>query len=357
MNADSFIARNLGKMTVPSRSFTRIDTLELKALIVRKIGHQRAVKYMEQLKRFICLKISKSEFNRCCIKTIGRENMPLHNQLMRALLKNARLAKAPPPRAACKVGSPLSVKVLNGGSLSPSLQRSGSSVGRDGKFKDWQSPLRPVGKPQSVTSLELISKALEQQSATELHSLGSRPPVSVEDGEEVEQMTGSPSIQSRSPVTAPLGISMNFGCGRKLLSNASASRKYYLETCQSSGELPDTSSLRRRLEWKLEKEDLSVTVDCVNLLNNSLDSYLKRLIESSFSLAASRCGSERLRQPNSQSVPGSIASLPGRYMQTVTTSSCTSLLDFRLAMELNPQILGPDWPIQLEKICVSASEE
>ncbi|XP_028767703.1 uncharacterized protein LOC114725368 [Neltuma alba] len=343
-------------MTVPSRSFTRIDTLELKALIARKIGHQRTVKYIEQLKRFVSLKIGKSEFNRCCIKTIGKENLSLHNQLMRALLKNARLAKVPPPRASSKIGSPLSAKISNVDPFSPCLQRTRSSAGRDGKFKDWQSPLRPLGKPQSVTSLEMISKAQEQQSATELHSLGSRPPISVEDGEEVEQMTGSPSIQSRSPVTAPLGVSMNFGCGRKLLSNVSTCRKY-LETCQGSRDLPDTSSLRRRLEQKLEKEGLSVTVDCVNLLNNSLDTYLKKLIESSFGLAGSRQGSERLRQLNGRSVPGSNVSLPGRCIQTVTNSACTSLLDFRLAMELNPQILGPDWSMQFEKICLSASEE
>ncbi|KAI9123429.1 hypothetical protein K1719_004729 [Acacia pycnantha] len=329
-------------MTVPSRSFTRIDTLELKALIVRRIGHQRTVKYMEQLQRFVSLKISKSEFSRSCIKTIGRENMPLHNQLMRALLKNARLSKVPPPRASSKRGSPLGTKVSNGDPFSPSLQRNRSSGGRDGKFKDWQRTLRPLGKPQNVTSLDLISKALEQQSATELHSLGSRPPVSVEDGEEVEQMTGSPGIQSRSPVTAPLGISMNFGCGRKLLSSVLTCRKY-LETCQGSGDLPDTSSLRRRLEQKLEKDGLSVSVDCVNLLNNSVDIYLKRLIEASLSLAGSRQVNGRL--------------VPGRHIQTVTNSACTSLQDFRLGMELNPQILGPDWSIQLEKICFSASEE
>lgn len=344
-------------MTLPNRNYTRIDILELKALIVRKVGHQRSVKYFDQLRRLFSLKISKSEFDRCCIKTIGRENIPLHNQLIRAILKNACLAKVPPIRGSSRIGSPLSVKVPNGDAFSPSLQKGRSLVGRDCKFKDRQSPLGPLGKPQSVSSIELVSKAQEQQSATELHSLGSRPPVSVEDGEEVEQIAGSPSIQSRSPVTAPLGISMNFGCGRKLLSNVSTFSKYYPETCQSSGDLPDTSSLRRRLERKLEKEGLAVTVDCVNLLNNSLDAYLKRLIESSIGLAGSRCGNEHQRQLNGRSVPGSNVLLPGRYKQTVTNSTCASLSDFHNAMELNPQILGPDWPIQLEKIGLSAGEE
>ncbi|KAH7837984.1 hypothetical protein Vadar_020452 [Vaccinium darrowii] len=37
---------------------------------------------------------------------------------------------------------------------------------------------------------------------------------------------------------------------------------------------------------------------------------------------------------------------------------CTvSLLDFRVAMQLNPQQLGEDWPLLLEKICIRLSEE
>ncbi|KAJ6905795.1 LOW QUALITY PROTEIN: hypothetical protein NC652_023526 [Populus alba x Populus x berolinensis] len=82
-----------------------------------------------------------------------------------------------------------------------------SPVNRDCKFRDRPSPLGPLGKPQSVECEELNARGQEQQSATELLSLGSRPPVevaSVEEGEEVDQMAGSPSVQSRSPVTAPL---------------------------------------------------------------------------------------------------------------------------------------------------------
>ncbi|XP_061373912.1 uncharacterized protein LOC133316204 [Gastrolobium bilobum] len=348
-------------------SYTRIDTLKLKALIVRKVGHQRADKYFDQLGRLLSSKISKSEFDRICLVTIGRENIPLHNQFIRAILKNACLSKVPPLRGSARIGSPCSVKdsngkqrssiqTPNGDTLPPSLRRGGSLVARARKFKSRQNALGPLGKPQSLASEELICKTQEQQSATELNSLGSRPPISVEEGEEVEQMAGSPSIQSRSPVTAPLGISMNFGCSRRLHSNVSLCSKYYPETCHSNGDLPDTRSLRSRLEQKLEKEGLTVTMDCVNLLNNALDSYLKRLIESSMDLAGSRFGNEHLGQRNGQSVTGSNVLLPGRYMQT-TKPAGASVFDFRVAMELNPQVLGPDWPIQLEKICISASEE
>ncbi|KAK7280273.1 hypothetical protein RJT34_25335 [Clitoria ternatea] len=352
-------------MTIPTRSYTRIDTLELKALIVRKVGHTRADKYFDQLGRLLSLKISKSEFDKVCIMIIGRENIPLHNKFIRAILKNASLSKVPPPRGSSRVGSALSAKdsngqqnssiqTLYGDTFPPSLRRIGSLAARDRRFKGRQHALGLLGKPQiGLASEELMYKTQEQQSATELNSLGSRPPISVEEGEEVEQIAGSPSIQSRSPVTAPLGISMNFSCSRRLHSNVSLCRKYYPETCHSNGGLPDTRSLRSRLEQKLEKEGLTVTVDCVNLLNNALDSYLKRLIESSMSLAGSRCGNEHLRQ----SVTGSNVLQPGRYMQTATRSAGTSVLDFRLAMELNPQALGPDWPIQLEKLCIRASDE
>ncbi|KAL2324265.1 hypothetical protein Fmac_023323 [Flemingia macrophylla] len=354
-------------MTIPKRSYSRIDTLELKALIVRKIGHQRADKYFDQLRRLLSLKISKSEFDRICITIMGRENIPLHNRLIKAVLKNACMAKVPPVRGSPRIGSAISAKdssglqrcsiqTMFGDAFPASMRRIGSSAARDRRFKGRQNGLWPLGKPHiGLASEEMMYKTLEQQSATELNSLGSRPPISVEEGEEVEQMAGSPSIQSRSPVTAPLGIPMNFG-RRRLNSNVSLCRKDYPETCHSNGHLPDTRSLRSRLEQKLEKEGLTATVDCVNLLNNALDSYLKRLIDSFMDLAGSRSGNELVRQQSRQLATSSNV-LHGRCIQTATRSTGASALDFRLAMELNPQVLGPDWPIQLEKICIRASEE
>jgi hypothetical protein len=178
---------------------------------------------------------------------------------------------------------------------------------------------------------------------------------SVEDGEEVDQMAGSPSVQSRSPVTAPLGISMNFG-SRKALSNASLCNNHLKRTCLNSGELPDTRSLRSRLEQKLEMEGISASLDCVNLLNNGLDAYLKRLIEPCMALAGSRHGKEYLKKASGQFIPGLNEMLPGKYMQRETKSVYASMLDFRVSMESNPQILGEDWPTQLEKISLQGFE-
>ncbi|XP_065872863.1 uncharacterized protein [Euphorbia lathyris] len=338
-----------------NRSYTRINTLELKAFIVKRIGHQRADTYFDQLTRFFSAKLTKSEFDKCCIKIIGKENIPLHNRLIRSIVKNACLAKVPPSKDVRKVESNLNVKTPNGyqrnclqslyGDAFPLSPRKGRSpVTRDRKFKDRPSPLGPLGKPQSMVC--------EQQSATELLSLGSRPPVeviSVEDGEEVEQAAGSPGVQSRSPVTAPLGVSMNLGGARKSLSNISVCGKRPRETCLNDGFLPDTRSLRSRLERRLETEGMSVSVDCVNLLNNALDTYLKRLIEPCIGLASSRSRSDRLRKVNSQVFPSPNGMLPG---------ACTaSMLDFHTAMEMNPRILGVDWPTVFEKVSLRVYEE
>ncbi|PON90570.1 Transcriptional coactivator [Trema orientale] len=349
-----------------NQGYSRIDTVELKAVIVQKIGLQRAEKYFDQLRRLFSFKISKCEFNKFCIRTIGRENISLHNQLIRSIVKNACLSKVPPTRGIREVkitngGQRNNLQSLYGDAFTPSPRKGRSQVNRDRKFRDRPSPLGPFGKPQSVTYEELISKAQEQQSATELLSLGSRPPVevaSVEDGEEVEQDAGSPGVQSRSPVTAPLGISMNLGGARKALSNKSIGNNYCPETCQNSGELPDTRSLRNRVKQKLEMEGLGISVDCVNLLNNGLDAYLKRLIEPCMRLAGSRHGNEHLKQLNGRFIRGlNGAVVPGRHAQCQLTSTCASLLDFRAAMEFNPHALGEDWAIQLEKIGLRASEE
>ncbi|KAJ6671135.1 TRANSCRIPTIONAL ADAPTER 1 [Salix viminalis] len=343
--------------------YSRIDTLELKSLILEKIGHQRADKYFDELTRLFSLKTTKCEFDKFCIRILGRENISLHNRLIRSILKNACHGKVPPPKGVQRAGSNLTVKTANGHQRNylqslyrdtfPSPRKGRSPVNRDCKFRDRPSPLGPLGKPQSMACEELNSRAQEQQSATELHSLGSRPPievVSVEEGEEVEQMAVSPGVQSRSPVTAPFGISLNPSGSRKALSNISIGSNYVPETSLNSGELPDTRSLRSRLERKLEMEGMSVSLDCVNLLNTGLDAFLKRLIEPCMALAGARCDSEQLKRANGQFIPGLNETLPGRYVQRQTGSVNASMLDFRVAMESNPQILGEDWPVQLEKI-------
>ncbi|CAH1444971.1 unnamed protein product [Lactuca virosa] len=280
--------------------------------------------------------LAKNNFLKFLILTIGRENLPLHNRLITSIVKNATLSKTPPPTFK-KFTKSLNVKIARGqrnslqSYVSSSPRKSRSP--RDRKLKDRFSPLGPNGKSDF------------HQSPTELHSLGSRPPIevlSVEDGEEV--VSGSPGIQSRSPVTAPLGISLSKT--RKSLYRASvhgpanASRAHM---CQNNFELPDSRYLRGCLRQKLEVEGISVSEDCANLLNVGLDAYLKRLIEPCISQARSRLG-----QSQSQSQTASVLNGP---------RVVSSVLDLSVAMECDPRRLGVDWSTQMEKLRLSTFEE
>ncbi|KAH6789921.1 hypothetical protein C2S53_008127 [Perilla frutescens var. hirtella] len=336
-------------------NFTRVDTVELKDLIYRKIGHERAEKYFDQLKRFLSLKLSKVEFDKSCVQTIGRENVSLHNSLIRSIVQNACQARIP-PRKARKVEG-LNVKVANGyqrnclqslyGDAFPqSPRKCRSPVSRDRKFRDRPSPLGPLCKSPSLTCEETVTRTQEQQSGTEWHSLCSRPPVgvvSVEDGEEVEQCAGSLNVRRWSPVTAPLGVSIgtrkDARCGYKD-DNTRA------ESCENRGELPDTVSLRSRLQKKLAMEGVGISSECADVLNNGLDVFLKKMIEPCVSIASSKC-----RKQSNKAV---ISEFNGTLS---TQSTNVTMLDFRVAMESNPRLLGVDWPVQLEKICHYASEE
>ncbi|KAK6136924.1 hypothetical protein DH2020_029330 [Rehmannia glutinosa] len=323
---------------VGNHHFTRIDTQELKDLIYRKIGHERAERYFDQLKRYFSFKLSKADFDKSCIRTIGKENISLHNKLIRSILQNACQAKTPPQKLRKVEG--LNVKVANGyqrnclqslygESFPQSPRKCRSPINRDRKFRDRPSPLGPLGKSPSLTCEETVSRIQEQQSATELHSLCSRPPI-VEEGEEVEQYSESLDVRRWSSITAPPGVSVNSVGARNTYNN-------FGDTCQSSGELPDTRSLRSHLEKKLALEGVGISMECANLLNNGLDVFLKRLIEPCIAIAGSRHTDSRILGRQSNGL------LPGRFD--------VSMLDFRVAMESNPRLLGENWSTQLEKIC------
>lgn len=76
---------------------SRIDLGDLKAQIVKKLGNDKSKRYFFYLSRFLGQKLSKVEFDKVCVRVLGRENIQLHNQLIRSILKNACVAKTPPP--------------------------------------------------------------------------------------------------------------------------------------------------------------------------------------------------------------------------------------------------------------------
>ncbi|CAN8257945.1 unnamed protein product [Cochlearia groenlandica] len=291
-------------MSSDHRCVSRSNVVEIKAFIYQKIGHQRANTYFQHLGKFLTSKLSKSDFDKLCVNTIGREHVPLHNRLVRSILANASNAKSPPPPRYSNKKPANHSSLCGGDSAFPRKCRSR-------KFRDRPSPLGPLGKPHSITTTNDESMSKAQR-------------LLIEDGEEVEQMTESPALQSRSPLTAPFGVSFNVP-RKSIFSGGNGN-----ETCQSSGELPDSSTLMTRLEKKLEIEGIKLSTDSANVLNRGLNAFIKRLIEPCLSLASSR-------------VKGTVSDV--------------SMLDLRASVELNPRVLGEDWPVHLEKICCRASEE
>ncbi|XP_059282627.1 uncharacterized protein LOC132036324 [Lycium ferocissimum] len=302
-----------------NRHCPRTDTYQLKLRIEKKIGQQRADKYFTVLGKYLSLKLSKSEFEKFCIGLLGRDNICLHNALMQAVLRNACAAKTPPP------------KVPNGyqkGTLQslcrdvfPQSPRKGRTPTlRDRRFKDRPCPRGPHWKTHSAASEDNLPKAQEHQ--------------------------------SRSHVTAPLGISLSARGTRRVVCHRSA--PHGIETCNRTRELPDSDSLKKWLGQKSETEGLQISIDAINVLNNGLDVFLKRLIQPCLDLAGSKSQHKRIHD---QAVSVSNKTRPIKYIQKPNDLFSVSMLDFRSAMELNPRILGEDSRIHLEKLSLHAYEE
>ncbi|KAA8525780.1 hypothetical protein F0562_007635 [Nyssa sinensis] len=303
-----------------------------------------------------------------------------------------------------------SAPIRSNGVVLPISPRKGKSAIRDRKLRDRPSPLGPNGKADSVSHQSMATEDHGMKTVMENGSLtpcdyqrpmqhpqglaeqpdNGRPrikkstdyPVSlrskdqieaavVEDGEEVEQ--ANHLNISRNPLLAPLGIpfcSASAGGARKVLPVASNGNvvSYF-----DSGGLSDTGTLRKRMEQIAEAQGLGgVSMECANMLNNMLDVYLKRLIRSCVELVGARSAHGLKKHPaHKQQIQGKhingmwlsnhlhtqSSGGPAEVMQEQRPCCSISLLDFKVAMELNPQQLGEDWPLLLEKICMHAFEE
>lgn len=333
------------------------DTVEQKLHIERKLGSVKARKYFDLLQRFLSLKISKSEFDRICIATIGRENVPLHNHLLKSILRKACLSKTAGPRQS-KVESSLNGKMPCSNlqflckDFPQSFRKGRTPNLRDRRYRDRPSPLGPHGKNNNIGCEDSAPKIHEQKSIVDLQSPGSRLSLPVEDEEEVVQDSEILNLYKRGPIEAPLAIPTYNGRPQNYLCQG-LSIGTLSDTCQSIGQLPDTSSLTKRLEQKLETEGCKISMDAASLLNNALDLYLKRLIKPCLDLAASKSVNKFTApiQPGLKGLPMK------RSMQKPIGSASVSISDFRTAIELNPSILGKDWPLYLEKVCLRELEE
>ena len=233
---------------------------------------------------------------------------------------------------------------------------------------------RPIQHLQTVAELPENEKGDAVQRPAEkprIHGKGPAEMSIVEDGEEVDQLNRLSF--SRSPLLAPLGIpycSASVGGARKTLPVLSPGD---FDSCCDSGRLYDTDTLRRRMEQIAAVQGLGgVSMECANMLNNMLDVYLKRLVRSCVELVGARSTNE-LRKPPApkQQIQGKVINgmWPNNHLHAQSAGGlaepapehnplcAVSLHDFKVAMELNPQQLGVDWPLLLEKISMQSFEE
>ncbi|CAL9119543.1 unnamed protein product, partial [Musa acuminata var. zebrina] len=412
----------------------RINLGDLKLQIDKKLGPERSQRYFAYLTLLLSQRLSKPDFNRYCLPILGHENIHLHNQLIRSILKNAFQAKTPPPlgpeKATFKpieaVGkkssqdesmvnhlaapTPMHSVWSNGSILSPSSHKVRSCI-QDRRIKDRPIPLGQNGTADAT--YHESSVPLDKNVATENGTLGprnrkrpmqhhqgvpseqpakrpragdltphaqafleSKDLVEVEAMKDAEELRQAVDLYSgRGPLEAPLGVPFcpaSLGGAQRSLPLGTTSSSGSLTSNYYHGELCHSEILKKRMEKIAEAHGLEgVALDCSNLLNNGLDAYLKRLIRSCVELLGSKSGHDHMKHPffqqQAQMTPIN-GVWPGNHMHAQNSSGSlnhmqwlkthpVSVQDFRIAMELNPQQLGEDWPLLLEKICLHSYED
>uniref|UniRef100_A0A0D9VZC5 Uncharacterized protein n=1 Tax=Leersia perrieri TaxID=77586 RepID=A0A0D9VZC5_9ORYZ len=301
-----------------SRKLARVDIAELKQRLVKRLGRQRASQYFMYLTRLLNLKLNKVDFDKLCCAIIGRDNIALHNALIRGIISNA-LSGVPPPSRQAVTG------------------QSGTTTARSGQCIGVGVKLPSAGNVGAVVDSGDGDFARERAVAGKV--------VSVEDGEEVEQVRSAPCVQSRSPITAPLGISTTpcYVARTRRLDDPMVS-------CYESGHLLDTGSLFKGLQRRLESDGIGVTAEGVEVLNRGLDEFLRRLIKPCIELSRARSSGRRVSKGNAM-----FAARTNGLQQT-NHGHCTTLQDFTVAMESDPHLLGTNWSTQLEKIQAMSSD-
>ena len=340
-------------MSTPEQH-SRLDLSDLKAQIIRRLGPERSQRYFFLLNKFLSQKLGKSEFDKFCSSTIGRENISLHNHFIRVILLKAHRSRTPPPSvkntqksdgltSLPSLPSTHATQMWSNGDILPPSPRKIRSNNR--RIKDRQSPLASNGKIDLIPRLPLENGQLKNSSHN-LHHVNSEFPTKIN-----RQYKDSISIEEeehrmdfvtydRFQIRAPLGIpfcSASVGGSRNPLSSQPSNNSTF-SSSQLSGEICDTENLKKRMEEIAESQGLGgVSIDCANLLNNGLDVYLKQLIQSCINVVGRRPGIEGTRH--------------------LKNGNSVSMLDFRVAMELNPRQLGEDWPMLLEKVSYRSFEE
>ena len=400
----------------PPHRDSRVNLVHLKADIVKRLGPERSKQYFSYLNRLLALKLTKVEFNKLCFRILGKENVALHNKLICSILRNACHAKLPPATNDEEVPKPTLTKVLNqpaffNGNIFPLSPKKARSSIRDRKVGDHpvvvlngkadfashqlagtgNSDFPTISENGHFTPVDIQKQSLHHQEPIEqsknerevsFHhpakpSIINTPPdgpVSVNNKDQNDLVSESgKELPCRSLLHAPLGIplfSVSVGGARKSLPLASSVRS---TTSLDSGRLYDIETLRERMQQIASTHGLEgVSVDSANLLNNGLDVYLKGIIRSCMEMVSARYGHDMTKnRSNKQQSGGKLVNgvwrghhyqiqsncRPSEGMQEGRSRRPVSLLDFKVAMELNPQQLGEDWPLLHEKISMQLFEE
>ena len=308
-------------MQPPLKKFARVDTLELKARIVKRLGPQRAELYFRGLKKFLSCQLGRDEFEKICVATLGKENIKLHNFLIQSILGNACMSDGPPPSMQAATGNSQTSTVSNG-TLTNGLLPVRRVRPLTKRFGDKPSPIgkSPLGHPGAGGEfVSAGSKALQEV-------------ISVEDGEEVDQARGSPvCVQSRSPIRPPLGVLK--------VQNSEPSTSCALDVCYNNGELPDSQLLSKLLDYKLKAQGLSVPKECADVLNSGLNAYMSQMLKACLGVAKARGINRMMRQANGRTA-ASVNS--GQNNGIPLESSCcyqASLLDLSTAVLSNARLV------------------
>lgn len=346
---------------------SRVDLGELKSQLAKRLGAVRSRRYFGYLHRLLSQKLSKSDFNKLCFLTLGRENLSLHNQLIRSVLRNACLAKAPPlQRKPLKeedgLDQPQPHIWANPERVPGPIERANIAVQQNGDLCSCDLERRVDGQVREQTELHV--------KRCRLISMGLEEVVIKEIGESLEYRDDLKMCIS--PLRAPLGVSQaRVGRTKISLPWAGSTSIDRCSRCLDNGELSHTEDLRKRMECVAALQGIGgVAVECAVLMNNGLDAFLKRLIKSSIELVGARVDREAIKQTlQKQETNGKLINdvlLDNHtHLQSINRSlelqerNCCliSLRDFTGAMELNPQQLGTNAPLLLEKIRLHSLKE
>ncbi|XP_040378929.1 uncharacterized protein LOC102717977 [Oryza brachyantha] len=351
---------------------TRIDLREIKSNIIKRIGPGRANKYFQHLERFLSSKLNKNEFDKLCLVSLGRENLPLHNHLIRSILHNACRANGPPAVDVPKLTGDVTNSehslplVWNNGSVSNqhvrdnislTLEQEGKTVVRENGVPN-SSDLKRRQQVQNGEHAESRSKRSHfEKVPPHFHEPPhSNDPSAISYGESL----GSENIHRiQGPVRAPLGIKfspVSFGGIQKPSSVPSNDSSV---SCYELGELCDTMPLSKRMEKIAEAAGLEgVSVECANLLNNGVDVFLKQLIGSCVQLVGTRSqlgklNHASLKQQLSRKLINGISlknHVHGQGIIVPAGPNSISIQDLKTVSELSPHLLGVNASFVHEKI-------